>query len=315
MEHTNIWSGTGPVKVTLMRLGLSLPQFGAHCDPSTVASFARGAEELGYRSLWVADRVLTPVRPSDIYPSGTAERPYPPEFTTALDPLVVLTAAAVATSRARLGTSALIAPWHSPLLLGRALTTLDALSGGRLDAGFGIGWMRDEYAAVAVPWRRRGLRLEEILDVLHALWTANPVEHHGERFGIPPSWMDLRPVQPGGPPVLLAGRTPPAMRRIGRRAAGWLPVAGPPTGLLEQLWQTARRAAAETGRDPDNLRRELRINATAGQRPASLLRLADQAHAQGYDGAFFDVTTAATRSVGEALDLADKLITALGQRA
>src|SRR5207302_6559528 len=134
------------------------------------------------------------------------------------------------------------------------------------DAGFGTGWMRDEYDAVGVSWARRGHRLDEILDVLEVLWTRNPVEFHGEMFEITASRLDLRPVQPGGPPVLLAGFTPAAMKRIGRRAAGWLAVNTLPGETSRDLWQHATQAALEAGRDPNTLRRELRINARPGQR-------------------------------------------------
>lgn len=295
-----------------MHLGLCLPQFGPHCDGGRVGSFARSAEDLGYDSLWVGDRLLTPVEPSNLYPGGgTPERPYPPEFTAALDPVVVLTAAAAATSSVRLGSSTLDATWHNPLLLGRSLTTLDSVSGGRLDAGFGIGWSQDEYDAVGVSWHGRGARLEEILDVLHTLWNRNPVEHHGERFDVVRSIVDLRPVQVGGPPVLLGGYGVPALERVGRRAAGWLPVWGAPPEALDMLWQIARAAADAAGRDPDSLRREMRINAVSGQTVADLAGIFEQIDRQGIEGAFVDLTYA-TRSVDESLDVAGALISKLG---
>lgn len=297
-----------------MRLGLCLPQFGPHADGGRVGSFARSAEDLGYRSLWVGDRVLTPLSPANLYPGGgTAERPYPPQFTTAMDPLIVLAAAAAATRTVRLGSGTLNATWQNPLLLGRSLTTLDNVSGGRLDAGFGIGWLKDEYDAVSVPWSGRGERLEEILDVLHALWTQNPVEHHGRRFNIVRSVVDLRPVQVGGPPVLLGGFSVTALERVGRRAAGWLPVWGTPPEYLDMLWQTGRGAAEAAGRDPDSLRREMRINAVAGQTVDDLADICEQVDGLGIEGAYVDLTYS-TRSVDESLDVAAALISKLELR-
>lgn len=295
-----------------MKIGLCLPQFGPLSDGSRVGAFARAAEDLGYDALWVGDRVLTPLAPSDLHPGGgTPARPYPPEFTTALDPLVTLTAAAVATRTVRLGTSTLNAPWYDPLLLGRTLTSLDAVSGGRLDAGFGIGWMRDEYDAVGVPWAGRGARLEEMLDVLEALWTTNPVEHHGTLFDIVESHLDLRPVQAGGPPVLLGGFTPAAAERAGRRAAGWLGTWGTPPDDVDLLWRTTRDAAARAGRDPASLRREIRINVRAGQGVDDLAGICGRLREQGVDGAFVDLTYTA-RSIDEALDVAADLIGKVG---
>ena len=137
-----------------MNLGICLPQLGPLCDGPRVSSSARAAEDLGDSSLWVGDRTLAPVDPSDLYPGGgTPAHPYPPEFTAVLDPVVTLTAAATATTTARLGMSTLVATWHSPLLLCRALTSLDRVSGGRLDAGFGTSWLRDENTAVGCRGR------------------------------------------------------------------------------------------------------------------------------------------------------------------
>jgi probable F420-dependent oxidoreductase len=242
---------------------------------------------------------------------GHPEQPYPAEFTAALDPLVTLTAAATATTSVRLGMSTLNATWHNPLLLGRSLTSLDAVSGGRLDAGFGVGWMRDEYDAVGVPWERRGDRLEEILDVLDALWTTSPVEHDGQLFHIVRSAVDLRPVQPGGPPVLLGGFTPAAAERAGRRAAGWLGSWGPPAEFVDMLWRTTCTAAEKAGRDPGALRRETRVNPRPGQSVADLAGVLDGLQKSGVDGAFVDLT-ATTRSVDESLDVAAELIGTAG---
>ncbi|MQT05542.1 LLM class flavin-dependent oxidoreductase, partial [Streptomyces jumonjinensis] len=138
-----------------MHIGMALPQYGTHARPELIAGFARDAEDAGFDALWVGDRALTPVAPSDVYPGYSPENPYPPGFTTFLDPVTVLTVAATATERVRLGTSTLTAPWYPPLLLARSLASLDRISGGRLVAGLGIGWMRDEYTAVNADFTRR----------------------------------------------------------------------------------------------------------------------------------------------------------------
>ncbi|GAA3513213.1 TIGR03619 family F420-dependent LLM class oxidoreductase [Actinocatenispora rupis] len=288
-----------------MRIGLSLPQYGPLCRAADVASFAREAEAMGYGSFWVGDRILTPVEPSDIYPGFTPEHPYPPEFTAFLDPLVVLSAAATVTTTARLGTSTLNAPWHSPLLLGRTLTSLDQLSGGRLDVGLGIGWMRDEYSSTNTSWERRGALLDEMLDALTAMWTSDPVEHDGVTWRIPPSRLDLRPAQRPHPPVLLGGTGPAALRRVGRRAAGWLAVPVP-TAVLGPMWDTIRAAADDAGRDPDTIRRELRINPPAGTELVDVARQVADARTAGMDGAFVDLHYLA-EDPAHALDLASQL--------
>jgi alkanesulfonate monooxygenase SsuD/methylene tetrahydromethanopterin reductase-like flavin-dependent oxidoreductase (luciferase family) len=231
-----------------------------------------------------------------------------------MDPLAVLTAAATVTTTARLGSSTLNATWYHPLLLGRTLTTVDQLSRGRLDAGFGLGWMETEYEALGIPWTGRGARLEETLDVLRAMWTTNPVQHEGSLWAVPPSTLDLRPVQPGGPPVLLAGYGPRALDRVGRRASGWLPSIVPGRGLtvamLDKPWQTIAAAAEAAGRDPGTLRRELRVNLVPGpDMVGDAMAFVREARELGYDGTFADPQFA-VGSPAEMADCADRLMAA-----
>jgi probable F420-dependent oxidoreductase len=271
------------------------------------------AEEVGYDSLWVGDRLLTPESPQDFYPvGGTPEAPYPPEFTAALDPIVTLTAAAAVTQRVRLSFSTLIPTWHNALLLARSLTSLDAVSGGRLELGLGTSWMRDEYEVAGVAWRERGARLDEMLDVFEKLWNENPVEHHGRFFEIPPSRVDLRPAQAGGPPVLLGGFSPAALARAGSRGAGWIAIAGTPAEFEAQLWQMARDAAADAGRDPEALRRETRVNTHAGESIAATAEEVREAERRGADGVHVDFTYTAG-SADQLLESAEELIELLGR--
>ena len=287
-----------------MKLGLALPQFGPLADAGRIASFAAAAEELGYDSLWVGDRLLTPLEPSDPYPGR--QQPYPPEFTAGLDPLVTLAAAATATTRIRLSSSTLNAPWHNAVLLGRSLTSLDQLSGGRLEVGLGLGWMRDEYDSAGVDWSSRGARLDEMLEVWHLMWTSNPVEHQGRFFTVKTSAMDLKPVQRGGPPLLFGAVTPAGMVRVGRRGAGWLAVQGLPPAYETALWDTARRSAEQAGRDPEALRRVLRINNPPGATAADAKATVEAAAGAGLDEVFVDLTFSAG-GVDEALEMAAKL--------
>jgi probable F420-dependent oxidoreductase len=293
-----------------MRLGLALPQYGALADPAAVARFATAAEDLGFTSLWVGDRILAPREPSDLYPGGgTPDHPYPREFETFADPFTTLAAAAAVTRTARLGMSALTGPVYSPVLLARALTSLDLASSGRLDVGFGLGWLREEYFAAGVPWEGRGKRLEDLLDALDALWTGDPAEHEGPQWRIAPSTVGLRPAQDPRPPVLLGGFSPPALARVGRRADGWL-AGWMPEQYLTGLWSVALEAAAKAGRDPDTLRRVLRINprqGTAVETAADVRPCLDAARELGITEVLVDLHYVA-KNVDHALDLAGDLI-------
>ncbi|ARX85696.1 TIGR03619 family F420-dependent LLM class oxidoreductase [Streptomyces alboflavus] len=284
-----------------MHIGIALPQYGTHARAEAVAPFARDAEAAGFDSLWVGDRSLTPVEPSDLYPGHTPEHPYPAEYKTFLDPLVVLTVAATATTRVRLGTSTLNAPWYPPLLLARSLTSLDQVSGGRLDAGLGIGWLRDEYTAVNADFGKRGARLEEILDILEGIWAQEVFGHKGEHWEIPRSYVGLRPAQPAGPPLYLGGFSPAAMARVGRRAAGWVGVSLPAQAQAG-LWGIARRAAEDAGRDPDALRRQIRHNPRPGATAEDIAAVLREVRDTGAESCFVDLQQC-VREPEEALEL------------
>jgi probable F420-dependent oxidoreductase len=246
-----------------MRIGFTLPQFGALAhQPEQVAPFARQAEALGADSLWVADRLLAAVEPTVGY-AGTDS--IPPAFNARLDPFALLTVAATVTERVQVGSNVLNATWYPPALLARSLTTIDQLSGGRLIPGFGTGWSPEEYQAANIPMEDRGARLDESLDALEALWTTNPAEYHGRFWTVPATHNDVRPVQRPRPPIYLAGFAPAALRRVARRADGWLPVTAPGAGEFDPAaaitGPLARIGglAQEYGRDPAAIGAILRV--------------------------------------------------------
>lgn len=256
-----------------MRIGLGLPHYGALATVDSLVEVSQAAEAMGYDSLWTGDRLFIPVEPSDPYPSGDGVTP--PQFGTYLDPLTALTFAAAHTERVRLGTSTLNALWYPPVILARTLTTLDILSKGRVDAGFGIGWMRDEYTAVNVPWTGKAARLDETLDLLEQIWTSEVVQHDGPLFRVVPTPIEPKPVQRPRPPILLPGFSPQAIRRVGRRADGWLGV-GAPLPALSYLWDSVLREAEAAGRDRGDIRFIVRINPHLRDEKADAEQVPDQ---------------------------------------
>jgi alkanesulfonate monooxygenase SsuD/methylene tetrahydromethanopterin reductase-like flavin-dependent oxidoreductase (luciferase family) len=171
-------------------LGFGLPVSGRWAAPDTIRRTARRAEELGYVSLWTFQRVLYPV-------AGALG----PSHESVLDPVLPLAYVAAHTDRIRLGTATICAPFTAPALLAKTLTSLDVLSGGRVNAGLGMGWLPEEYAAAGVPYERRGERMDEYLRCLEALWTQDPVEFAGEFYTVRRSHVGPPPVQrqPAGP--------------------------------------------------------------------------------------------------------------------
>ena len=144
-------------------------------------------------------------------------------MTRYLDPVLLWTVAATATSRVRLNASTLSTFYCEPAHLARLLTALDILSDGRLAVGVGqAGWMKDEHDIVrGADWHRRGKMFGDVLAFLHAWWTTTTVSEDSEFFSQPPAYADLRPVQADGPPIWTGGASEAAMRRVGRSGAGW----------------------------------------------------------------------------------------------
>jgi probable F420-dependent oxidoreductase len=188
-------------------------------------------------------------------------------YRRSLDPLASLAYLAAVTNRVRIGSAIINLPFYNPVLLARALATIDVLSHGRLAIGFGLGWSSDEFEAVGVPMRDRGRRAEEALQVLEAIWRDNPVEFEGRYFRVPESFIDLKPVQKPRPPIYMAAYTPPAMARVARFADGWNPV-GLPLGAMEEMFAAIKQDAGEAGRDPSRL--ELIVSANVEFHPAPL---------------------------------------------
>jgi probable F420-dependent oxidoreductase len=291
-----------------MKLGFAIPIVGPAVSSATgLSAFCRGLEDLGYDTLWVGDRLITPVEMHSTYPGK--EQPYPPQMTRYLDPLLLWTVAATATSRMRLNASTLSTFYYEPPHLARLLTTLDVLSDGRLDVGVGLGWMQDEYdIARRADWHRRGRMLDDLLAFLHTWWTTTPVSWDSEFLSLPPVHADLRPVQVGGPPLWIGGASEAAMRRVGRSGVGWLTFEGLPDEVTGHLWSIARRAAQDADRDPDALKTAMRINLEPGTSVDSLAGKLKRFAEAGIDEAFVDAF-AVFPSLDQTLDFAGELIT------
>jgi probable F420-dependent oxidoreductase len=230
-----------------MKIGFGAPVAGAWATPEYLAAFSEQAEEAGYASLWTFQRLLVP--------EGSGMEPV---YRSVLDPMVALGFAAARTSRIRLGVAIVNLPFVSPAYLAKQATTVDVLSGGRLDLGLGIGWMPEEFAATGGSTARRGARTEEYLAVLRTLWADEVSSHRGEFYTIPAGRQDPRPVQRqrngAGPPLLLGGMSRPAMERAGRIADGWITSSRADLTKISEAAAVIRSAASAAGRDPGAVR-------------------------------------------------------------
>jgi probable F420-dependent oxidoreductase len=228
-----------------MKVGISLPQLGPTASPENLITVAQRAEELGYDSAWVLERLLWPLNPQEPYPASP-DGSLPETYQSVLDPLESLTFVAAHTKKLRLGTSVLVLPYHTPIQLARRIATLDVLSGGRALVGVGVGWSRDEFEAAGTPFDRRGARCDEFLRAMIEVWTTDPVKFDGEYYHIPESKVGPKPVQKPYPPIYIAGFGQYTFDRAAKFGNGWNP-AGVPSfewleGMIGQFRQTATRA-------------------------------------------------------------------------
>jgi probable F420-dependent oxidoreductase len=169
-----------------------------------------------------------------------------------LDPFVTLSVAAAVTKRIKLGTGICLLPEREPLITAKVIATLDVISGGRVVLGVGGGWLKEETEAMGTPFRLRWKRLRETVEALRILWTQPEPSYSGELVHFPPVRCEPKPVQQGGPPILLGAHGPKGRERVLRTYDGWCPVVGKPETFKRDVAEL-RRMAAEFGRRPDSV--------------------------------------------------------------
>ena len=182
-----------------------------------VLRFARAAEEIGFHSILVSDHVLTPSTfDASTYPAGVFE-----SRTPWYDPVVLLAAIAAVTKTIKLGTGIIVTAYRPPIQQAQAVATLDFISGGRFFYGAGVGWMRDEFDALGIPFTERGQRADEYIEVMKLLWSGSGEGFHGKFVDFDGGHLNPLPVQRPHPPIIIGGETPPAIRRIARYGDGF----------------------------------------------------------------------------------------------
>jgi probable F420-dependent oxidoreductase len=232
-----------------VHFGLAVASIGPSAQPDHAIALARTAEDAGFESIWASEHVVVPSGYESKYPYSASGRIGAAEGTDFPDPLLWLAYVAAATTTIKLGTGILVLPQRNPLVLGKACATLDRLSRGRLLLGVGIGWLKEEYQALGVPWKDRAQRAEEFIDVLRALWGEKLPSHHGKFVSFSAVYMQPKPARANGIPIIIGGHSQGAAARAGRIADGFYPL-GARGRELEALIDGMRTAAAVAGRDP-----------------------------------------------------------------
>ncbi|GAP15573.1 probable F420-dependent oxidoreductase, Rv2161c family [Longilinea arvoryzae] len=207
----------------MMKFGVVLPSYGAHSGRLATVDTTLAAEGMGFDSVWTTDHIALP--------KADAER-----FSPLLESITTLAYLAGLTSRIRLGVSSLVLPQRNPLEVARQMATLDVLSGGRAMLACGVGWSRGEYEALGSDFSNRGRRMDESIRVLRSLWRGSrTVSFQGEYYNFQDIDFAPAPIQPGGPPLWVAGDSPAAARRAFRLADGWHPNHTSPENLASLL--------------------------------------------------------------------------------
>ncbi len=219
-------------------------------DGNWVKPFLSVAEAAGCDSVWTVEHPLMAENYEPLYPYSPDGRAPIIASTVMPDPLEWLAYAAAVTETLRLGTGVVLLPLHSPIILAKRAATIDALSGGRLMLGVGLGWQREEFAAIGVPYGERGRRMDEGIAALRALWTESPASFDGSYYKFTRVHSDPKPARATGIPILVGGSTDVAATRAGRVGDGYFPHAISPDDMALRL-ETMRQAAIAAGRDPN----------------------------------------------------------------
>lgn len=208
-----------------MKFGLHGINAESYTSPGIITEVAQAAEAAGIDSIWVGEHIVLPEHGST------------PAKTEFLDALITLTHIAAFTQTLKLVTGILILPQRNPLILAKEIASLDVLSGGRVMAGFGVGYLQAEFQALGVSFEDRGARADEYLEAMRAIWSQEKPAYHGRFVSFEDVQAYPRPLQQPTPPIIVGGTSTPALRRVLKYAHGWFG-----SGLaLDQIQQVIAR--------------------------------------------------------------------------
>jgi len=232
-----------------MQFGLRYCNTARYADPNEAVALAQAAEAAGFESLWTVEHTIVPAGYASAYPydpsgkmaGGRNDIPLP-------DPLIWMAFVAAATTKIKLATGILILPQHNPVHAAKQIATLDHLSRGRIMLGVGVGWLREEFDALGVPFAERAARMDEYIVAMRELWAADEPSFKGRFVAFDGAYCRPQPLNKGVP-IIIGGHSRPAARRAGRLGDGFFPARGAPAELIA----IAREAAQAAGRDPAKL--------------------------------------------------------------
>ncbi len=214
-----------------------------------LAAIARRAEEIGFDSFWIPEHPIIPRGEHTPYPFGG---PLPEHYGRWSDPFIALTVAAAATTRIKLATGICLLPEREPMVTAKVIASLDYYSGGRVILGIGAGWLKEETEIMGANFGSRWQLTREMTEAMRVLWTEENASYQGKHINFPPVRSEPKPVQAGGPPVLLGGHGEKSLRRIAKNYDGWCPLANDPVEFAREAAELKEMFRSE-GRDPSKL--------------------------------------------------------------
>jgi probable F420-dependent oxidoreductase len=248
-----------------MRLGLHALGIGAGATRAVIDAVAVAAERSGFATLWSGEHVVMVDRSASRYPYSDDGQIAVPSTADWIDPLIGLSFAAAATSTIGIATGVLLLPEHNPVLVAKQAATLDNLSGGRLTLGVGIGWSREEFDALGVPFARRAARTAEYVAAMRTLWRDDVASFDGEFVHFDSIRVNPKPVANRRIPVMLGGNSDAALRRVVAWGDGWYGFNLDGVDEVAERLEFLRGLCTDTGRDRAGLQlavalRDLRVD-------------------------------------------------------
>ncbi|MGA7054454.1 MAG: LLM class F420-dependent oxidoreductase [Mycobacterium sp.] len=244
-----------------MQLGLHALGIGAGADRAVIDAVASAADDCGFTTLWAGEHVVMVDRSESRYPYSddgvitvAAEADW-------LDPMIALSFAAAASSRINLATGVYLLPEHNPVVVAKQAASLDRLSGGRLTLGVGVGWSKEEFAALGVPFAHRGARTAEYVTAMRTLWRTDVASFHGKFINFDSIRVNPKPVRDRRIPIVVGGNSDPALRRVVAWGDGWYGFNLDGVAAVRKSIEKLERLCAESGRDRAELRLAVALSA------------------------------------------------------
>ena len=254
-----------------MQIGLHALGIGTGARREIIDAVAREAESLGFAALWAGEHVVMIDELESRYPYSPDGRVAIPADADWLDPMIGLSFVAAATHDIRVATGVMLLPEHNPVLVAKQAASLDALSGGRLILGVGIGWSAEEFAALGVPFAGRGRRLDEYVAAMRTLWRDDVASFHGTFVDFDSVRVNPRPVHDRRVPLFLGGNSYSALWRAAASGDGWYGFNLTVEEVADRL-NLLHELCREQGRDPREVHTAV---ALADSRPVHRERLAE----------------------------------------